>query len=347
MGYTGISYKIKQGDTLWNLAATHLGSPTEWPRLYEFNNRNEVVRAGARRIIDPDLIYAGSTLRLPILQSPGTPVASMPLPPAGHSQNLPSANVPHPGRLRDKLPSISMPYASAYELKNNLMLFDFGTYIARVKMVGRVVVTLGNALPLTLVANGNFEATAKSRSDNTFTSLMSETQVGYDPATGHIKFSNKMITCASNIPGPSYAVGIETSTASGMPVLKTEILYPELKGRIGQDSYTVMALKIEIEIEPRQPIPPRPVPVKVYEQTPSARQMPKPGTDWWEAIKDASVGVLVVATVVTVAYGASVVFTGGGTSLAAPGYASAMGILLVGGTAVTISVRTAHDQKRY
>lgn len=116
MGYTGISYKIKQGDTLWNLAATHLGSPTEWPRLYEFNNRNEVVRAGARRIIDPDRIYAGSTLRLPILQSPGTPVASMP---------LPSANVPHPGRLRDKLPSISMPYSSAVSTKASIQALKY------------------------------------------------------------------------------------------------------------------------------------------------------------------------------------------------------------------------------
>ncbi len=219
-------------------------------------------------------------------------------------------------------------------------------------MVGRVFVTLGYGLPLTYVINGSFETTAKTRSDNAFTSMMSETKVGYDPTTGHIKFSNKMITSANNIPGPSYGVGIEVSSATGMPVLKTEIQYPELKGSVGQDSYVAVKLKIEIEIEPRRPISPRPISDPVHEpvykpSNPVDQQIAKPGIDWWGTIKDASIGVLVAATVVTVAYGASVVLTSGGSSLAAPGYASTMGILLAGGTAATISVRTAKEQTVY
>jgi hypothetical protein len=238
-----------------------------------------------------------------------------------------------------------MPYSSAFELKNNLMVFDFGTYIARVRMVGRIFLTLGYGLPLFYVFNGGFEAIAKTRSDNAFTSLMSETKVGFDPTTGHIKFSNKMITSATNIPGPRYGVGIEISSATGMPLLKTEISYPELKGRIGMDSYVAANLKIEIEIEPRMPIPPRPIPAPV-QSTKKLRELPvaEPENDWWGKIKGASVGVLVVASVATVAYGASVFFSAGSSSLAAPGYASAMGVLLAGGTVVTINVRTAKDQ---
>jgi hypothetical protein len=342
MGFIGIGipYKIKQGDTLWDLAATHLGSPTEWRSIYEFNNRNEVVAAGARRIDNYDLIYAGSTLRLPILPPGLVPVAPAPRAPLGPTQ-LPSAKTPHPGRLRDEIHRSSMPYSSAFELKNNLMVFDFGTYIARVRMVGRVFLTLGYGLPLFYVFNGTFEAVAKTRSDNAFTSLMSETKVGFDPTTGHIKFSNKMITSATNIPGPRYGVGIEISSATGMPVLKTEISYPELKGRIGMDSYVAANLKIEIEIELRMPMPPRPIPAQVHEPVhdPIKRE-----NGWWGKIKDASVGVLVVASVATVAYGASVFFSAGGSSLGAPAYASAMGVLLASGTAVTINVRTAKDQ---
>jgi hypothetical protein len=78
--------------------------------------------------------------------------------------------------------------------------------------------------------------------------------------------------------------------------------------------------------------------------TKKAKLLPKPETDWWSTIKDASAGVLVVATVATVAYGASVFFPAGGSSLGAPAYASAMGVLLAGGTVVTINVRTAKDQ---
>jgi hypothetical protein len=136
-----------------------------------------------------------------------------------------------------------------------------------------------------------------------------------------------------------------------MPLLKTEISYPELKGRIGMDSYVATNLKIEIEIELRMPMPPRPIPAQVHEPVYKpkipAEQKAEPGNDWWGNIKDASVGVLVVATAVTVVYGASVFFSGGSSSLAAPGYASAMSILLVGGTAATISVRTAKDQTAY
>ena len=57
--------------------------------------------------------------------------------------------------------------------------------------------------------------------------------------------------------------------------------------------------------------------------------------------------MLVVATVVTVAYGVSVYLSGGGTTFAEPGYDLAMGLLLTGGTAATISVRTAKDQTVY
>ena len=58
----GTPYLVQRGDTLWDLAAAHLGSPWQWPRIYTFNNRGSVNRCGIRRITDPDLIYAGETM---------------------------------------------------------------------------------------------------------------------------------------------------------------------------------------------------------------------------------------------------------------------------------------------
>jgi LysM repeat protein len=48
---------VRRGDTLWALAASHLGDPLRWPRLH---------RANRDRIRDPDLIYPGQRLDLPV-----------------------------------------------------------------------------------------------------------------------------------------------------------------------------------------------------------------------------------------------------------------------------------------
>jgi nucleoid-associated protein YgaU len=47
---------IRRGDTLWALAAAHLGDPMLWPRLHAANRD---------RIRDPDLIYPGQQIDLP------------------------------------------------------------------------------------------------------------------------------------------------------------------------------------------------------------------------------------------------------------------------------------------
>ena len=58
-------YVVKEGDTLWDIAGHHLGDPREWPRIYTYNNRADVVRRTGRGIADPDLIYPGEVIRPP------------------------------------------------------------------------------------------------------------------------------------------------------------------------------------------------------------------------------------------------------------------------------------------
>ena len=63
------AYVVQPGDTLWALAATHLGSPYRWTELFNLN-RDRAEPGGA--FVDPNLVYAGWTLKLP----PAGPAAS-------------------------------------------------------------------------------------------------------------------------------------------------------------------------------------------------------------------------------------------------------------------------------
>jgi nucleoid-associated protein YgaU len=55
-GSDGVWYRIKWGDTLWDLAATYYRNPWLYPRL-----------AKANKIPNPDLIIAGRRLFIPKL----------------------------------------------------------------------------------------------------------------------------------------------------------------------------------------------------------------------------------------------------------------------------------------
>lgn len=325
MGYTGVRYIIKEGDTLWDLAAEKLGDPYAWPKIYAFNNQADVIAAGARRITDPDLIYAGATLMLPI--APG--VKPAPAPSAARPPNMRS--------LKDQIPSIRMPARVAFDIQGQPIVLNYVSFVARIRQKGRVMIDMGSPVPLTMVANGGFEASVKTRAKSTFTTLMSENKVTFDPKTKGVTFSNKLVSSATNIPGPKTEVAIEMSSSSGMPKLKVAIAYPQIKGSLGNNRYMALDYKVEIEIEPRMaPLQPQPVPVPVH--APSPARAPR-STDWADVLRRASTGALIVAGVITVAYGASIVFSGGGTGLAAPAYANSMAVILVGATATTVAIQ--------
>ncbi len=55
-------YVVQPGDTLWDLAAAHLGSPYRWVQLFDLN-RGRPEPGGS--LVDPNVIYAGWTLEFP------------------------------------------------------------------------------------------------------------------------------------------------------------------------------------------------------------------------------------------------------------------------------------------
>jgi nucleoid-associated protein YgaU len=61
---------VQQGDTLWDLAAKHLGDPMKWTHLYRENQSN-IEREQAKfpmaraSMTGPDWIFPGTVLLIP------------------------------------------------------------------------------------------------------------------------------------------------------------------------------------------------------------------------------------------------------------------------------------------
>ena len=81
---------VQPGDTLWALSEANLGDPFEWPVLYEANRAV---------IADPDRIYPGQTLVVPVAGAAGAPQANT------TGDDAPKGDVPQAdttgGKVRD------------------------------------------------------------------------------------------------------------------------------------------------------------------------------------------------------------------------------------------------------
>lgn len=60
------THVVQPGQTLWQIAQTHLGDGDEWPRLYEDNRHT--VQPDGRTLEDPDLIHPGWQIAIPLTQ---------------------------------------------------------------------------------------------------------------------------------------------------------------------------------------------------------------------------------------------------------------------------------------
>ncbi|WP_165845406.1 bacterial transcriptional activator domain-containing protein [Streptacidiphilus pinicola] len=91
---------VKSGDTLWQLAQSHLGDPLRWPEIYALNQDD--TETDGRRFQNPNLIYPGWSLQLPTqhdVASRPTPQPSSPSDPGGartHGAEGTGATAPPP-----------------------------------------------------------------------------------------------------------------------------------------------------------------------------------------------------------------------------------------------------------
>jgi len=267
----GVPYVVKRGDTLWDIAERELGSPSEWPRLYAFNNRDVVNRTGVRKIDNPDLIYEGEVIRLPRVQPRARVRPSSPPPLGSLRQSPPSVDHKKPARLRDLLPKTEVPFALAYDLRDLPSAKAIGPgYTARLSLSGRLVIELGKRVTLTYVGNGALESSLKYQTDSVLNTLISDTSIKFDHQSKRVSFSNAMISQSTIGGTPKTAIAVEIGSHTGMPVLKTELIWPELKGSLRGDRFVATDFKVVLEIEPDRIAP------GLRHQVPSPSPSPNP-----------------------------------------------------------------------
>ncbi|MBA8879727.1 LysM peptidoglycan-binding domain-containing protein [Phyllobacterium myrsinacearum] len=315
----GTRYVIKNGDTLWSIARDQLGGGTQWPRIWRYNNRREVVRSTGHGIPDPDLIHAGRTILIPVLpgQRSTTRVAEagsarptlpavppVPTPkPSSQSSHPTSSTAPtsNASNLKSQLKDIKLPAALKYTLKQEQKL-ETPTATIEFQLTGDVLLMSSSSAAIThSVSDQKTEIKTTSAMHHAFGELVSDNRFIFDPKKNECTVRS-MIVSQSNSPNISTvatAAGFEMSPLNPVPKLRFELRLPKLNGRINGFLYTAVDVKFVILITPKPQQPMGPSPRMLPVLVPQAQ--PQPGTNWKKVVGVGLVvtgGVIIVATVV-------------------------------------------------
>jgi len=296
----GRPYVVVEGDNLWKISKRNLGGGSQWPRIYRYNNRREVIAVTGRGIKNPDLIYVGQRLLLPVV--PGAP--STPSHKADPEGLISAASGPspqplrQPGPLSRELPKIQSPISLKFRLDDiRLPPIDVGTAIIEYRMSGDVLLRSSKSYPATYVTSRNeIEVQATNELHHAFGKLISDNRFNYDPEKKQVTVRTMMVS-QSNTPNvPATAIGLEMSSNSPFPKLRAEIRFPKLEGSIGPVPYVAMDVKFVVEITPKMPPSsgPSPQPIRLNEPVRA------PSTNWGKVVGTGLIitaGIIVVATI--------------------------------------------------
>jgi hypothetical protein len=361
----GERYVVRKGDSLWKIAERRLGSGTQWPRIWKYNNRPEVVRATGRNIPNPDLIYVGQTLIIP--QVPGTPKAigpagtppvphteavheHAPKPPSPRNKQQTSQKPPAPtsgsGKgtsLSERLPRELAPIGLKYKLDDiKWPPRDVGTAIIEVKMTGDVLLMSKKQYPITYVTSrGEVELQVTREANHAFGQLIQDSRFIYDPGKRQVTWRSMLVSQSTTPNSVATAIGVEMGSLNLVPKLRAEIRLPKLEGTLEPFRYVAMDVKIVIEITPKAqpPAPPSPQPKTVTRPV----IQPEP-TNWGKVI---GVGLVVTAGVVVVGTLVEDFFTAGAgvaddaPSFALAGVAFRRGLAMMAGSAAALPAAAA------
>lgn len=312
-----VAYRIKPGDTLSGIARATLGGAREWPRILAFNNMDDVLARGGARIADPDRIRAGDTIYLPLL-GPASPAALRPPASPGPQQAL--------GLLKPLMSSTPVRVSTAYDIQRHILTVEHPAYTARVTVTCRFSLALADKVMVAHVIGKGFELTTQAETKTAFGTLVSDTTIAFDPRTRSIGVTNGMTTQGSLVQLPKTAIAVEMPRPGQMPVLRAEISYPKLTGRVGRHHYVATGVTYAVEIEPRMP-PLRGAPLSA----PSRMIAPIPAFDWSTIDTRALAKTALIAGVVVLAAAfAAWVFVPLAAGLGTAQFASLVGAVLLG-----------------
>jgi hypothetical protein len=274
----GDRYIVKQGDSLWRIAAKTLGGGKQWPRIWRYNNRPAVKRVTGRGIPNPDLIYIGQTLLIPrlpserivpseteALSSSHLPTASSSMATAPPNHALPTRSdrideLPHRRKLSDRLHQLRSPLSFKYRLDLRWPAQDVGTAVLEVRMTGDFVLMSQKKYPATyLTLKPEIEHQITSEANHAFGKLLSDNRFIYDAKEKRLTYRSMLVSQSTTPNIPATALGVEMSSNSPIPKLRAEMRIPKLEGSYGGFLYTAIDNKLVVEItpKPQPPSPPR------------------------------------------------------------------------------------------
>lgn len=354
----GNRHVVVKGDNLWNIAKTYLGSGTQWPRIWRYNNRPDVIAVTGRGIKNPDLIYIGQVLLIPVIpgqqgaggsggSEPQDLAPAAPQTPAPQPSPLPSPSpqpVRSPGPLERQLPTIQSPVSLKFRLDDiRFPPVDTPLALVEFRITGDILLRSSKSYPATYVTSRReIEAQFTQELNHAFGKLIGDNRFIYDPGQKTVTVRSMLVSQSKTPNAPATAVGVEMSSNSPIPKLRAEIRFPKLEGSIDGIPYVAVDVKFVIEITPKAPPPvPSPQPIRVPHLAPAPAPQPvrvqEPGTNWPKVI---GTGLVVVGTAIVVATVVEDFLTAGAgvaddpASFAAAGTAFARGIALIRGAAL-------------
>lgn len=326
----GDRYIVKSGDCLWKIARETLGSGVQWPRIWRYNNRREVVRVTGRGIPNPDLIHPGQLLLIP--KFPNAPratetigIAALQKPSQAQAKGAAPTKQPAPmnGPLSAQLPKTESPISIKYNLED----MKFPPIVKpgmtmEIKMTGSVVVMSKKKYPsLYVTKRRELEMQAVQRINQAFSSLLSDVQLVYDEKERKLTYRSMLVTQSRHPNAWATAVGVQMDSSSPFPKLRFEYRAPNpLIGSLPMYTYRGIGVAIVIELTPKPDAP------LAQKSTPNLQTIPVPApAAGWSKV--AGVGLVVLGGVIVVGTIVEDFFTVGSGTLDDPAsYALASGV---------------------
>jgi hypothetical protein len=339
----GERYTVKQGDNLWNIAQEKLGDGSQWPRIWRYNNRAAVIKQTGRGIPDPDMIYPGQLLILPVLSNSGKPgraggVTSI-TPSYLQQPNQVPTTSPQMGPLSRELPKIQSPISIKYRLDDFMFppMAQPGV-ILEVKMSGDILLMSKKSYPAIYVTQRReIEAQVVSQANRSVNSLVNDLRLIYDSNKKTLTYRSMLVAKGNSPQSVSTAIGVEIDSGSPFPKLRFEYRFPKLDGSIDNFYYAAFDVKIIVlmTLKPEQPPLDRARPIL---------NEPKPAINWNKVL---GVGLLATSAVIVIGTLVEDFFTAGvgaaddPASFTAAAAALARGMQLIRGVSTVLPTATA------
>jgi hypothetical protein len=308
----GSKYTVKSGDCLWKIAREALGSGKQWPRIWRYNNRREVVRVTGRGIPNPDLIYPGQVLLIPSLpNAPGKPVPGGPVSPtkpvgqtdrSGQKEKAGStANRAPPatrGPLSTELPDVQSPISMKFRLDEMKFppMYQPGM-IMEVQMSGDIILMSKKRYPaIYITQRRELEMQAVQQANDAFRSLLNDTRLIYDSRENKLTYRSMLVAKSGQPDSWATAIGVQVDSSNPLPKLRFEFRAPNpLSGVLSQHIYTAVDVKIVIELTPKPDVRANPDPRR--ERAPQPASVSQSATNWGGVI---GAGLVIVAGAIVV-----------------------------------------------